>query len=70
MLVSSLQDFDQWLQCSVCVFAVVQQGADPRTIALERESALTLASSGGYADIVKCLLEYGVDVNAYDWVVL
>ncbi|XP_062306250.1 DNA-binding protein RFXANK isoform X1 [Osmerus eperlanus] len=46
---------------------LLEKGADPRTMALERESALTLASSGGYADLVKCLLEYGVDVNAYDW---
>lgn len=37
-------------------------------IARERESALTLASSGGYVDIVESLLRYGVDINTYDWV--
>ncbi|XP_010869881.1 DNA-binding protein RFXANK [Esox lucius] len=46
---------------------LLEKGADPSIIAWERESALTLASSGGYADIVKGLLEYGVDINAYDW---
>ncbi len=46
----------------------VSQGADPRTIARERESALTLASSGGYVDIVESLLKHGVDINTYDWV--
>lgn len=44
------------------------QGADPKTIARERESALTMASSGGYVDIVESLLRYGVDINTYDWV--
>lgn len=44
------------------------QGADPKTIARERESALTLASSGGYVDIVESLLRHGVDINTYDWV--
>lgn len=44
------------------------QGADPKTIARERESALTLASSGGYVDIVEALLRHGVDINTYDWV--
>ncbi|XP_035654757.1 DNA-binding protein RFXANK isoform X1 [Oncorhynchus keta] len=47
---------------------LLENGADPSTIAWERESALTLASSGGYAVIVKRLLEHGVDINAYDWV--
>lgn len=46
------------------------QGADPKTIARERESALTLASSGGYVDIVESLLRHGVDINTYDWVQL
>lgn len=45
------------------------QGADPKTIARERESALTLASSGGYVDIVESLLGHGVDIDTYDWVV-
>ena len=44
------------------------QGADPKTIARERESALTLASSGGFVDIVESLLRHGVDINTYDWV--
>ncbi|AWP11167.1 putative DNA-binding protein RFXANK isoform 4 [Scophthalmus maximus] len=43
------------------------EGADPKTIARERESALTLASSGGYVDIVESLLRHGVDINTYDW---
>lgn len=46
---------------------LLEKGADPKTIARERESALTLASSGGYADIVECLLKHGVDINTYDW---
>ena len=46
------------------------KGADPKTIARERESALTLASSGGYVDIVESLLKHGVDINTYDWVQL
>uniref|UniRef100_A0A2K6S538 Uncharacterized protein n=1 Tax=Saimiri boliviensis boliviensis TaxID=39432 RepID=A0A2K6S538_SAIBB len=32
-----------------------------------RESALSLACSKGYTDIVKMLLDCGVDVNEYDW---
>lgn len=44
------------------------QGADPKIVARDRESALTLASSGGYVDIIEVLLRRGVDVNAYDWV--
>lgn len=44
------------------------KGADPKTVARERESALTLASSGGYVDIVESLLRHGVDINTYDWV--
>uniref|UniRef100_A0A671UF55 Regulatory factor X-associated ankyrin-containing protein n=1 Tax=Sparus aurata TaxID=8175 RepID=A0A671UF55_SPAAU len=46
---------------------LLEKGADPKTIARERESALTLASSGGYVDIVKSLLRHGVDINTYDW---
>ncbi|KAM4738787.1 DNA-binding protein RFXANK isoform 1-T2 [Anableps anableps] len=45
----------------------ILKGADPNTIARERESALTLASSGGYVDIVESLLRHGVDINTYDW---
>ncbi|XP_015254914.1 PREDICTED: DNA-binding protein RFXANK [Cyprinodon variegatus] len=46
---------------------LLEKGADPNTIARERESALTLASSGGYVDIVDSLLKHGVDINTYDW---
>lgn len=46
---------------------LLEKGADPKTIARERESALTLASSGGYVDIVEALLRHGVDINTYDW---
>ncbi|XP_075895753.1 DNA-binding protein RFXANK isoform X1 [Nelusetta ayraudi] len=46
---------------------LLDQGADPRTVALEWESALTLASSGGFVHIVKSLLKHGVDINTYDW---
>ncbi|XP_043859404.1 DNA-binding protein RFXANK isoform X2 [Dromiciops gliroides] len=42
-------------------------GADPRVLAKERESALSLASTGGYTDIVVMLLERDVDINSYDW---
>lgn len=44
------------------------QGADPHILAKERESALSLASMGGYTDIVGLLLERDVDINIYDWV--
>ncbi|TNN39394.1 DNA-binding protein RFXANK [Liparis tanakae] len=46
---------------------LLEKGADPKTIARERESALTLASSGGYVDIVASLLGRDVDVDTYDW---
>ncbi|XP_029905339.1 DNA-binding protein RFXANK isoform X2 [Myripristis murdjan] len=46
---------------------LLEKGADPKIIARERESALTLASSGGFVDIVKSLLGHGVDINTYDW---
>lgn len=46
---------------------LLDKGADPKTIARERESALTLASSGGYVDIVESLLRRGADINTYDW---
>lgn len=49
-------------------YVLLSQGADPKTIARERESALTLASSGGYVDIVESLLRRGADINTYDWV--
>ncbi|XP_061636738.1 LOW QUALITY PROTEIN: DNA-binding protein RFXANK [Phyllopteryx taeniolatus] len=46
---------------------LLEKGADPKIVARDRESALTLASSGGYVDIIEALLRRGVDVNAYDW---
>ncbi|XP_048859509.1 DNA-binding protein RFXANK-like [Brienomyrus brachyistius] len=46
---------------------LLEKGADPKTLAWERESALSLASSGGYADIVDLLLKHGVDIDTYDW---
>ncbi|KTF92919.1 hypothetical protein cypCar_00003763 [Cyprinus carpio] len=46
---------------------LLQKGADPRTLARERESALSLASAGGFADIVNILLQHGVDIDSYDW---
>lgn len=46
----------------------VSQGADPHVLAKERESALSLASMGGYTDIVRLLLDRDVDINIYDWV--
>lgn len=53
-----------WLcHCPLCS----SQGADPHILAKERESALSLASTGGYTDIVGLLLERDVDINIYDW---
>ncbi|XP_043577378.1 DNA-binding protein RFXANK isoform X3 [Chiloscyllium plagiosum] len=46
---------------------LLQMGADPHTLAKERESTLSLASIQGYSDIVQLLLDHGVDVNIYDW---
>ncbi|NWH78377.1 RFXK protein, partial [Piaya cayana] len=46
---------------------LLEWGADPHTLAKERESALSLASMGGYTDIVIMLLERNVDINIYDW---
>ncbi|XP_043909846.1 DNA-binding protein RFXANK [Protopterus annectens] len=46
---------------------LLDKGADPSILAMERESALSLASNGGYTDIVTILLEKGVDINVYDW---
>lgn len=46
---------------------LLEKGADPRTFARERESALSLASACGFADIVNILLEHEVDVDSYDW---
>ncbi|CAO2612620.1 DNA-binding protein RFXANK [Lemmus lemmus] len=47
-----------WLACT---------RADPHILAKERESALSLASMGGYTDIVRLLLDCDVDINIYDW---
>ncbi|XP_062411572.1 DNA-binding protein RFXANK [Sardina pilchardus] len=49
------------------VKSLLEKGADPKVLARERESALTLASSRGYADIVTLLLKKGVDIDSYDW---
>ncbi|XP_061457980.1 DNA-binding protein RFXANK [Rhineura floridana] len=49
------------------VRSMLEWGADPHILAKERESALSLASTGGYTDIVILLLEKAVDVNTYDW---
>ncbi|KAJ8374579.1 hypothetical protein SKAU_G00051590 [Synaphobranchus kaupii] len=46
---------------------LLEKGADPKALARERESALSLASSGGYADIAGILLKHGADINTYDW---
>ncbi|XP_008944340.1 PREDICTED: DNA-binding protein RFXANK-like, partial [Merops nubicus] len=46
---------------------LLEWGADPHVLAKERESALALASMGGYTDIVLLLLERNVDINIYDW---
>ncbi|KAG8594896.1 hypothetical protein GDO81_001354 [Engystomops pustulosus] len=46
---------------------LLEMGADPHILAKERESALSLASTGGYSDIVTLLLNKKVDINIYDW---
>ncbi|XP_051978291.1 DNA-binding protein RFXANK-like [Xyrauchen texanus] len=46
---------------------LLQKGANPKTLARERESALSLASAGGFADIVNVLLKCDVDIDSYDW---
>ncbi|XP_031948249.1 DNA-binding protein RFXANK [Corvus moneduloides] len=46
---------------------LLEWGADPHALAKERESALALASMGGYTDIVTMLLDRDVDINTYDW---
>lgn len=51
----------------ITIFSLFQ-GADPHILAKERESALSLASMGGYTDIVRLLLDRDVDINIYDWV--
>ncbi|KAL7992958.1 hypothetical protein Chor_017214 [Crotalus horridus] len=52
------------------VRSMLDWGADPHVLAKERESALSLASTGGYTGIVTLLLEKAVDINTYDWVTL
>lgn len=58
------------LTCYILTIYVVMplQGADPNLLAKGRESALSLACSKGYTDILKMLIDCGVDVNEYDWV--
>ncbi|XP_048352250.1 DNA-binding protein RFXANK [Sphaerodactylus townsendi] len=49
------------------VRCLLELGADPHALAHQRESALSLASTGGYTNIVVLLLEKNVDVDTYDW---
>ncbi|XP_032071202.1 DNA-binding protein RFXANK isoform X2 [Thamnophis elegans] len=49
------------------VRSMLEWGADPHVLAKQRESALSLASTGGYTGIVTLLLEKAVDINTYDW---
>ncbi|KAL8177606.1 UNVERIFIED_CONTAM: hypothetical protein K2H54_014314 [Gekko kuhli] len=49
------------------VRCLLELGADPHALAHQRESALSLASTGGYTGIVVLLLEKNVDINSYDW---
>ncbi|XP_029469700.1 DNA-binding protein RFXANK [Rhinatrema bivittatum] len=49
------------------VRSLLELGADPHILAKERESALSLASMGGYTEIVVMLLEKDVDIDIYDW---
>ncbi|XP_060088669.1 DNA-binding protein RFXANK [Heteronotia binoei] len=49
------------------VRCLLELGADPHALAHQRESALSLASTGGYTGIVILLLEKNVDINSYDW---
>lgn len=53
---------------TIVIWACRLQGADPNLLAKGRESALSLACSKGYTDILKMLIDCGVDVNEYDWV--
>ncbi|XP_030640439.1 DNA-binding protein RFXANK [Chanos chanos] len=46
---------------------LLEKGADPTVLARERESALSLASAGGFADIISILLKHKVDIDSYDW---
>lgn len=57
-----------YLMIVIIVIVLLLQGADPQILGKGRESALSLACSKGYTDIVKMLLDCGVDVNEYDWV--
>lgn len=59
---------DMLFSDSFCMHTSSQQGADPNLLAKGRESALSLACSKGYTDILKMLIDCGVDVNEYDWV--
>ncbi|RLW05210.1 hypothetical protein DV515_00005218 [Chloebia gouldiae] len=64
-----LYQFISWLLREKCCIwpHVLNKGADPQILGKGRESALSLACSKGYTDIVKMLLDCGVDVNEYDW---
>ncbi|KAF7237067.1 DNA-binding protein RFXANK [Varanus komodoensis] len=52
------------------VRTMLEWGADPHILAKARESALSLASTGGYTNIITLLLQHDVDINTYDWVSL
>lgn len=62
--------FEKILTYYILTFSLCMplQGADPNLLAKGRESALSLACSKGYTDILKMLIDCGVDVNEYDWV--
>uniref|UniRef100_A0A8D2L544 Regulatory factor X associated ankyrin containing protein n=2 Tax=Varanus komodoensis TaxID=61221 RepID=A0A8D2L544_VARKO len=49
------------------VRTMLEWGADPHILAKARESALSLASTGGYTNIITLLLQHDVDINTYDW---
>lgn len=65
-----LYEHYSWLSCHHSFLFLFYQGADPQILGKGRESALSLACSKGYTDIVKMLIDCGVDVNEYDWVSL
>lgn len=59
---------DRVIHYYIKLYYTIYQGADPRTLARERESALSLASAGGFADIVNILLQHDIEIDSYDWV--
>ncbi|CAB1318823.1 unnamed protein product [Coregonus sp. 'balchen'] len=67
LLVHSLSIHQLAAQGEMVFLASRIEQADPNLLAKGRESALSLACSKGYTDIVKMLIDCGVDVNEYDW---